>query len=149
MEALRSSWIHTLKLQVTDFFFHEGLDAKYGNACMLSCFSYVQLFATLWTIARQAPLSLGFSTQEYWTGLPCPPPGDLPNPGIEPMSLKYGNTYLLSMGMLLLLSRFSRVRLCATPQMAAHQAPPSMGFSRKEYWSGVPLPSLKYGNKRY
>ena len=86
MEALRSSWIHTLKLQVTDFFFHEGLDAKYGNACMLSCFSYVQLFATLWTIARQAPLSLGFSTQEYWTGLPCPPPGDLPNPGIEPRS---------------------------------------------------------------
>ena len=42
----------------------------------------------------------------------------------------------------LLLSRFSRVRLCATPQMAAHQAPPSLGFSRQEYWSGVPLPSL-------
>ena len=38
----------------------------------------------------------------------------------------------------LLLSRFSRVRLCATPEMAAHQAPPSMGFSRQEYWSGVP-----------
>ena len=43
--------------------------------------------------------------------------------------------------LLLLLSRFSRVRLCATPQMAAHQAPPSLGFSRQEYWSGVPLPS--------
>ena len=43
--------------------------------------------------------------------------------------------------LLLLLSRFSRVRLCATPQTAAHQAPPSMGFSRQEYWSGVPLPS--------
>ena len=43
----------------------------------------------------------------------------------------------------LLLSRFSRVRLCATPQTAAHQAPPSMGFSRQEYWSGVPLPSLR------
>ena len=42
---------------------------------------------------------------------------------------------------LLLLSRFSRVRLCATPWTAAHQAPPSMGFSRQEYWSGVPLPS--------
>ena len=43
--------------------------------------------------------------------------------------------------MLLLLSRFSRVRLCATPWTAAHQAPPPMGFSRQEYWSGVPLPS--------
>ena len=42
---------------------------------------------------------------------------------------------------LLLLSRFSHVRLCATPQTAAHQAPPSMGFSRQEYWSGVPSPS--------
>ena len=38
---------------------------------------------TLWTVARQAPLSMGFSRQESWSGLPCPPPGDLPNPGIE------------------------------------------------------------------
>ena len=44
------------------------------------------LFATPWTIARQAPLSMGFSRQEYWSGLPFPPPGDLPNPGIEPVS---------------------------------------------------------------
>ena len=43
--------------------------------------------------------------------------------------------------LLLLLSRFSRVRLCATPQMAAHQAPLSLGFSRQEYWSGLPFPS--------
>ena len=41
---------------------------------------------TLWTVAHQAPLSLGFSRQEYWSGLPCPPLGDLPNPGIEPIS---------------------------------------------------------------
>ena len=40
-----------------------------------------------WTVARQAPLSMGFSRQEYWSGLPCPPPGDLLNPGIEPESL--------------------------------------------------------------
>ena len=45
--------------------------------------SRVQLFATLWTVARQAPLSVGFSRQEYWSGLPFPSPGDLPNPGIE------------------------------------------------------------------
>ena len=41
----------------------------------------------LWTVAHQAPLSMGFSRQEYWSGLPCPPPGDLPDPGIKPMSL--------------------------------------------------------------
>ena len=56
-------------------------------ACMLGHFSHVWLFATLWTIAHQAPLSMGFSWQEYWSGLPYPPPGDLPNPGIKPVSL--------------------------------------------------------------
>ena len=48
--------------------------------------SRVRLFATPWTVARQAPLSMGFSRQEYWSGLPFPSPGDLPNPGIEPRS---------------------------------------------------------------
>ena len=56
---------------------------------MLSCFSCVQLFATLWTIVCQAPLSVGFSRQEYWSGLPCPAPGDLPHPGNEPASLMF------------------------------------------------------------
>jgi len=41
---------------------------------------------TPWTVAHQAPLSMGFSKQEYWSGLPCCPPGDLPDPGIKPMS---------------------------------------------------------------
>ena len=48
--------------------------------------SRVQLFATPWTVAHQAPLSMGFSRQEYWSGLPFPSPGDLPDPGIEPRS---------------------------------------------------------------
>ena len=48
--------------------------------------SHVQLFATPWTVAYQLPLSMGFSRQEYWSGLPFPFPGDLPNPGIEPES---------------------------------------------------------------
>ena len=48
--------------------------------------SHVQLFATPWTVACQAPLSMGFSRQEYWSGLPLPSPGDLSNPGIEPGS---------------------------------------------------------------
>ena len=53
---------------------------------MLSHFSHVGLFATPWTAAYQAPLSMGFSGQEYWSGLPFPSPGDLPHLGIEPMS---------------------------------------------------------------
>ena len=56
---------------------------------MLSRFSHVPLFVTLWTVARHAPLSMGFSRQEYWSGLPCPPPGHLPNPGTEPTSLTF------------------------------------------------------------
>ena len=55
---------------------------------MLSHFSHVQLFVTPWTTAHQAPLSMGFSKQEYWSGFPCPPPGGLPNPGIKPVSLR-------------------------------------------------------------
>ena len=54
--------------------------------CVCLLLSHVQLFAMPWTVAHQAPLSMGFSRQEYWSGLPFPSPGDLPNPWIEPMS---------------------------------------------------------------
>ena len=54
---------------------------------MLSRFSCARRFVIPWTVARQAPLSMGFSRQEYWSGVPCLPPGDLSNPGIEPISL--------------------------------------------------------------
>ena len=54
--------------------------------CVLSCFSHVQLFANLWTIAHQAALPMAFSRQEYWSESPCPPPEGLPDPGIEPES---------------------------------------------------------------
>ena len=57
------------------------------RVCMLSRFSHVRLFETPWTIAHQAPMSTGFSRQEYWSGLPSPPAGDLPHLGIEPTSL--------------------------------------------------------------
>ena len=53
------------------------------HAQWLSC---LRLFVTAWSVACQDPLSMGFSRQEYWSGLPCPPPGDLPDPGIEPAS---------------------------------------------------------------
>ena len=54
--------------------------------CMLSCVSRVQLFVIPQTIAHQASLSMGFSSQEHWSGLPFPPPGDLPDAGIKPLS---------------------------------------------------------------
>ena len=172
------------------------------NVSMLNRFSSARLFATPWTVAYQAPLSMGFSRWEYWSRLPFLSTGDLPNPGIEPESLtspalaggffttsatweahwalyqylkrKHTHTYSqqimaipsmekwLSMTkishntiphlksiwkkahmsiamLLLLLSRFSRVWLCATQWMAAHQASPSLGFSRQEHWSGPPF----------
>ena len=56
---------------------------------MLRHVSCVQLFASLWTVALQALLPMGFSGQEYWNGLPCPPPKDLPDPGIEPTFLAW------------------------------------------------------------
>ena len=65
----------------------ESEAAVHIHVCMLSFFSRVQLFANLWAVACQAPLSVEFSRQEYWSGLPCPPPGDLLNPEIEPESL--------------------------------------------------------------
>ena len=65
-----------------------------GTLCMWACvraksLSHFWLFVTLWTVARQVPLFTGFSRQEYWSGLPCPSPGDLPHPGIEHMSPVY------------------------------------------------------------
>ena len=54
--------------------------------CVLNCFSCVRVFATPWTLARQASLSMEFFRQEYWSGLPCPPLGDLPNPEIKARS---------------------------------------------------------------
>ena len=57
-----------------------------NHVCMLSHFSRVRLYVTLRTAAHQTPLSMGFSRQDYWSGLPFPSPGDLPDPGMEPES---------------------------------------------------------------
>ena len=62
-------------------------------ACMLILLSQVQRFATSWTVARQAPLSMGFPRQEYWSGLPSPSSGDLPDPGIKPTSPARGGGF--------------------------------------------------------
>ena len=114
--------------------------------CMFSHLSCVQLFATPWTVAHQVPLSMEFSRQEHWSGLPSTSPGDLPDPGIKPVSLALAGEFLTIVppgkpNTYLLLSCFSRVRLCATPETAAHQALPSLGFSRQEYWHALPFPS--------
>ena len=96
----------------------------------------------------QAPRSMGFSRQEYWSGLPCPPPEDLPNPGIklrspasqadsflsEPPGKPYNSKSEVKVKSL------SCVRLFETPWTIACQAPLSMGFSRQEYCSGLPCP---------
>ena len=91
---------------------------------------------------------MGFPRQQYWSGLPCPPPRDIPVPGIKPTSPALAGRFFTTESpgkppllLLLLLNRFSHVWLCATPQTAAHQAPPSLGFSRQEHWSGLPFPS--------
>ena len=103
-----------------------------------------------------------FSRQEYWNGLPFPSPGHLPNPGIKPRSPTWkaqslpteppGKPYT-KVGMhkllMLLLSHLSRVRLCATPETAAHQAPPSLAFSRQEHRSGLPFPSPMHESEKW
>ena len=115
---------------------------KRKNVCVVA-----QLCPTLWD-----PMDCrGFSRQEYWSGLPCPPPGNLPDPGIGPRSptLQADSLPSKPSGSLLLLSRFSHVRLLATPWTAAHQAPLSLGFSRQEHWSGLPLPSPMHESEKW
>ena len=76
--------------------------ARPFSICIFSCVAAVeslscaQLFATLWTAAHQAPVSKGFPRQEYWNGLPFPPLGDLPDPGIKPTSLALAGGFLTS-----------------------------------------------------
>ena len=91
--------------------------------------SHVWLFVTLWTVACQAPLSIGFSQQEYWSGLPFPPPGNLPEPGIEPMSpVLTGRFFSTVPSGESLVTQFSSVQLLsciwlfAIPWTAASQA---------------------------
>ena len=65
-----------------------------------------------------------------------------------PQKILWPLLLLTSKALLLLLSRFRRVRLCATPETAGHQAPPSLGFSRQEYWSGLPFPSPMHESEK-
>ena len=121
---------------------------KWQNlTCMLSHFSCVQLFAIPWTVAWQAPLFIDFCRQEYWSEWPCPPPEYLPNPGIELVSLTHpalaGGFFATSAtweAPKMVVLMLSHVQLFVTPWTVAQQAPLSKGFSRQEYWSGLPTP---------
>ena len=125
------------------------LSGSFKSGLFLFSYSVVSdSFVTSWTVACQAPLSTEFSRQEYWSGLSFPSPGDLPNPGIKPLSLL---SPALAGGFLTNCASWevpcvhakslSRVRLFAIPWTVAHQAPLSMEFSRHEYWSGLSFPS--------
>ena len=105
---------------------------------MLSCFSRVQLFATLWTIARQALLSTGFSRHEYWSGLPCPPPGDLPNPGTEPTS------YISFIGrQVLVTSAIWEAPMMVSVSTKNKQTNKKNHQLANKQWSGTPTPFSK------
>ena len=127
-------------------------------ACMLSHFSCVQLFVTLWTVSGSSLYGTLQASILEWVDMP--PPGDLPHLGIEPATLmspaSAGGFFTTSATweahgsvLLLLLSHFSRVWLYATPQRAAHQAPPSLGFFRQEHWSGLPFPSPMHESEKW
>ena len=102
--SIRSQF-RDFNIQILLFHFH---------ARGLSCFSCVQLLATLWTVAHQAPLPMGFSRQEYWSGLPCPPPGDLPGPGIKPVSLA---SLALAVGFFTIPPPRKPFHFCISPQI--------------------------------
>ena len=85
-----------------------GLSVLYSSfcVCVLSRFSHVQCSVSLWTVAHQAPLSMGFSRQEHWSGLPCPPPGALPDVGQQLLTAMYLTRG--SVHMSVVLSQFGR-----------------------------------------
>ena len=114
-----------------------SVHAKSSQSCPTLC-------GPMDTIARQAPLSTGFSRQQYWSELPWPPPGDLRNPGIEPASLMSptlaGRFFSTSATTpeLQVVQLLSHVRLFVTLWAVARQAPLSTGFSRQASWSELP-----------
>ena len=128
LPQVRSSWIAWLRLCLPDFFLYCKDTQKHSDnsllvpwqkslpksirfersdlrACMhAQSLSPVRLFATPWTVAHQAPLSMGFSRQEYWSGLPCPPPEGLPNLGVKPASQICSTSQFLTIQIWILLS---------------------------------------------
>ena len=82
--------------QLSECITRERSEIKGKTVCELSRFSHVQLFVTLWTVAPQAPLSMGFPRQECWSGLPFPSPGNLSDSEIEPVSPAWAGSFFTS-----------------------------------------------------
>ena len=130
------------------------------RVCPVLNHSVVSDSVTPWTVAHQAPLSMGIPQARTLEWVAMPSSRGSSNPGIEPTSPLSLTLQVNSLPtepprkpcrysmLLLLLSHFSRVRLCATPETAAHQAPPSLGFSRQEHWSGLPFPSPMHESEK-
>ena len=116
------------------------------RVCAYQVYSCVRLFATMWPIARQAPLSIEFSRQKYRsTGEPLLP-GALPNPGIKLTS--FTPLHWQAAAAAAAKSLQSCPTLCDPIDGAAHQAPLSLGFSRQEHWSGLPFPSPMHESEK-
>ena len=115
-------------------------------------FSRVRLFETLWILTHQAPLSMGFSGQEYRVGCHALLQGIFLTQNRTCISCNFCITvgfFTAELPGKSLLSHFSGVWLCATPETAAHQAPPSLGFSRQEHWSRLPFPSPMHESEKW
>ena len=108
------------------------------DVCVCACacvLSHVWLFETLRTTAQQAPLSMKFSRQEYWSGLPLPTPENLPDPGVKLVSLASPALQVNSF----ITTPPCKPGIFVTSWAVAHQAPLSMEFPRQEYWSELPF----------
>ena len=112
-------------------------------------------FVTLWTIPCQATLSLAFSRQKYWSRfLHALLQGIFLTQGLNWSLLRLLHSqaiffFFFTISATWLLSHFSCFWLCATPETAAHQAPPSLGFSRQEHWSGLPFPFPMHESEKW
>ena len=105
------------------------------NVCLLTRFSGIRLFVTLWTVAYQGPLSLEFSRQEYFSGLSCSPPGDLPEPGVELISL---TSPALEAGSLSLVPAGKHCKIYDS--IGTHRKHRLMIISKMHSWTFFPLP---------
>jgi len=122
---------------------------------LLSRFSHVQIFETPMDYSPPGSSVHGMLQARIltWVAMPSSPGSSWPSDwtcvsyiSCTGKRVLYCYCHLL---LLLLLSRFSRIRLCATPKTAAHQAPPSLGFSRQEHWSGLPFPSPMHESEKW
>ena len=117
---------------------------------VLNYFSCVWLFATPCTVAYQAPVFMGFSRQEYWSGLPSPSPGDLPNPGIEPCigrwvlyhSCHLGSPMLSCTGFLVEHKLLGEACGTSFPDQGSYLGPPALGARSFSLWTTREIPRM-------